>query len=57
MCANFKSDHRHELLQAVRQDVHTVQLMCLDGAITASGLLLATVSPLIKVSFSVFLEK
>ena len=51
MCANFKSDHRQELLQAVRQDVHTIQLMCLDGTITASGLLLATISPLIRVSF------
>lgn len=54
MCANFKSDHRQELLQAVRQDVHTIQLMCLDGTITASGLLLATISPLIRVSFLVF---
>ena len=47
---NFKSDHKHEFLEALRQEPHTIQLICLDGTITASALLLATVSPLIKVS-------
>ena len=47
---NFKSDHKHEFLEALRQEPHNIQLICLDGTITASALLLATVSPLIKVS-------
>ena len=53
MNTTFKSDHLEWLLQSLREDEHTIQLMCQDGIIRAPGLLLATISPLIKVRISI----